>query len=372
MKKSKVSTFDLEQQLTQVMNWVKNQLEKNDVPRLSDVIDYAHRVLGYISLKKGLIAKKLRLVPNYLMNSTQARQRLRTDKNRPIVVNNLGNLHCDIGFYSINKEYEMPVTYRSGFLVCKDILSRFIFVSILRKNRKADSMIRAFLDIFEQYKKQYPGQRVKSIAFDREQSIMSNKVQQFFKDKKILFHAFHNSSSKSKMAERAIRSIRTTMVRLKKSDPRWWNLIQPAVDSINSKPIVANNKFVKMSNGEFYSPKLITEFNVKHFIKQLQRVDSSYYWSQFEIDPKLVNFQYNVGDFVRPKLIITSSEALGVKRSEVTLENEIFVIRKCIAYSSRRKTIEKAYVCLGLTTNRKDTFQENDISLTNSPFLSSV
>jgi hypothetical protein len=149
-------------------------------------------------------------------------------------------------------------------------------------------------------------------------------------------------------------------------------LIQPAVDSINSKPIVANNKFVKMSNGEFYSPKLITEFNVKHFIKQLQRVDSSYYWSQFEIDPKLVKFQYNVGDFVRPKLIITSSEALGVKRSEVTLENEIFVIRKCIAYSSRRKTIEKAYVCLGLTTNRKDTFQEDDISLTNSPFLSSV
>ena len=153
MKKSKVSKFDLEQQLTQVINWVKDQLEKNDVPRLSDVIDYAHRVLGYISLKKGLIAKKLRLVPNYLMNSTQARQRLRTDRNRPIVVNNLGNLHCDIGFYSINKEYEMPVTYRSGFLVCKDILSRFIFVSILRKNRKADSMIRAFLDIFEQYKK---------------------------------------------------------------------------------------------------------------------------------------------------------------------------------------------------------------------------
>jgi hypothetical protein len=56
MKKSKVSKFDLEQQLTQVLNWFKGQLEKNDVPRLNDVIDYAHRVLGYISLKRSLIA----------------------------------------------------------------------------------------------------------------------------------------------------------------------------------------------------------------------------------------------------------------------------------------------------------------------------
>jgi hypothetical protein len=70
------------------------------------------------------------------MNSSQAQQRLRTDKNRPIVVNNLGNLHCDIGFHSIDKEYEMLVTYRSGFLVCKDILSQFICVTFCVKIEK--------------------------------------------------------------------------------------------------------------------------------------------------------------------------------------------------------------------------------------------
>ena len=55
------------------------------------------------------------------------------------------------------------------------------------------------------------------------------------------------------------------------------------------------------------------------------------------------------------------------KRSEITLGEDVFVIKKPIAYISRRNTIEKAYVCLGLTLGRTETFEESDIALTNNP-----
>ena len=122
-----------------------------------------------------------------------------------------------------------------------------------------------------------------------------------------------------------------------------------------------------MKNGDFYAPKDVTVENSSHFQKQLQKADSSYFFSQFEIDSRWVTFKFKVDYFVRPKLIVTSSEVLGTKRSEVTLEKEIFVIDKCLPYVSRRNTIEKAYVCIGLTSNRKETFQEDEIALTPAP-----
>ncbi len=372
--KNKNESDELDRQLEIVLEWVRLQIEKRDVPRFVDVLDYAHRVCGFVGLSKKRITQALRLVPSYVMTSTQERQKKRTDRNRPMIVNSLGQIHADIGFFSLTKEYATPVTYRSGFLVCKDTLSRFIFVSVLQKNRKAASMIKAFKDVLVQYRKQYPDQKIKSVGFDREKSVTGNQFQGFLKEKKILFHAFHNTSSKSKMAENAIKLIRKTIARTREGagkEKRWWKLIQGAVDSLNSKPIRINNKFLKMKGGNFYSPRDVDVENLEHFKKQLEKADSSFYFSQFDIDPRWVKFNLKEGDFVRPKLIATSSEVLGTKRSEVTLEEEIFVVKKLLPYVSRKNTIEKAYVCSGLTSGRQETFQEDEIALTPSPFLES-
>ena len=144
-------------------------------------------------------------------------------------------------------------------------------------------------------------------------------------------------------------------------------LIDAAVKSLNSKPIRIRNKYLKMKDGRYYAPKDVNVENASHFLKQLQKADSSYYFSQFDIDPRWVTFEFKVDDFVRPKLIVTSSQVLGTKRSEQTLEEEIFIVEKCLPYVSRRNTIEKAYVCIGLTSNRKETFGEDEIALTPAP-----
>lgn len=366
-KKVKQSPEETRRQLEVLMGWVRSQIEKQDIPRFVDVIEHARGNLKFTNLPKNEITKAIRLVPNYVMNSIQQRQRHRSNRNRPMIVNSLGQLHADIAFYTLSTLYKTPQKKKSGFLVAKDPFSRYIFAVILDGNRKAPAMIKAFKEILREFRSQYPGQKVQSIGFDQERSVASHLVQDFFRKKNIKYYAFVNTSSKSKMAESAIKLIRMTVERSKGKDIEWWKLLGPTVKSLNAKPISVNNKFLRMKNGDFYAPKDVTVENSSHFQKQLQKADSSYFFSQFEIDSRWVTFKFKVDDFVRPKLIVTSSEVLGTKRSEVTLEKEIFVIDKCLPYVSRRNTIEKAYVCIGLTSNRKETFQEDEIALTPAP-----
>ena len=180
-----------------VMEWVTEQLKsKGDVPRVEDVIRYAHQTLGYRHLKRASVARRLRLHSSYLMSSSQTRGQRRSRRYRPIVTNTLGMWHGDIGYFSVKREYETPITYRAGYLVFKDILSGYMYAIILRKNKSADSIIRAIERVLQQHKQRF-SHHIKSISFDQETSVMSNKVQSFLRDNSIAFHAFKYSSSKS-------------------------------------------------------------------------------------------------------------------------------------------------------------------------------
>ena len=120
-------------ELQQLMDWVTRQVRGNDPPKFSDVVDYAHRVLKLKGLSSRTIRAELRLHPAYLMNAPQSLRKHRWNKRRPIIENRLGVLHGDIGFFPLETEFETPKTFQSGFLVCKDVLSRFTYVSILKK-----------------------------------------------------------------------------------------------------------------------------------------------------------------------------------------------------------------------------------------------
>ena len=205
-----------------VMEWVTERVSsKGQVPRVSDVIHYTYTTLGFRQLKPTAIARRLRLHPANLMTSSQTRGRHRSQRYRPIVANTLGMLHGDIGYFPITRDYETPVTYRAGFLVLRDVLSRYLYVAIVRKNKSAESMIRAFSDILEQHKNRLgpKAPHIVSISFDQETSVMSKKVQDFLRDNNIKFHAFKYSASKSKMAENAIKQIRSVMAKLIEQNP---------------------------------------------------------------------------------------------------------------------------------------------------------
>jgi len=65
---------------------------------------------------------------------------------------------------------------------------------------------------------------------------------------------------------------------------------------------------------------------------------------------------------VRPKLLVTSSAVIGIKRSEVNLEQEAFVVTEQIAYVARNFKIGQAYRCRNLATREEELFDEWDLA----------
>lgn len=339
--------------------WLNERVRFNDVPRMTEIVKYVkHNMVEKMTKKE--IREVLQAHPYFKMNLRQQRDAGRARKYRPVLVSSLGHWHADIGYFAVNKRYETPETYRHGFLVAKDVLSRYVYATPLLKSKSADSMIRAFERLFEQHATIHPNVNIKSIAFDKETSVMSHKVQKFLAEKNIRFHSFEMSSSKAKFAEGAIRLIREKMaVMLRRNDPndRWWYLLNVVCQMLNSQQIYVDGKKI----GD-YAPKDVKKHTVKDFINLLHKKVPAYYYGQFDIAPDLVVFKYHVGTLVRAKLIVTSSEVVGNKRSETNLTREVFMIEERVPYVTRNMKIGIAYKCRNIyNTDKVEVFQEDEI-----------
>ena len=354
---------ELEKQLAELMDWANGQIALGKVPRVSDVVEYAHRVRGFRRLSQKAISARLRLQPSYLMTSSQQRPRSRGRKSRLIHTNSLGHLHCDIAFYSTSTYYSTPVTFKSGFLVAKDVLSRYLYAVPLKKSKSAEALLAAFKEVLAQHQSFFgkDGHKIKSVSFDQERAVLSSTVQNFFKANDIKFHAFKFSASKAKVAEGAIRIIRNNLARLvaEKGDKRWWHNLPLVIDDLNSKEIIVDNKRLG------FAPKEVNNKTLEAFLKVLHKKATKYYWAQFNVNPDLVKFEFPLEALVRPKLIVTSSAVLGVKRSEVTLEKEVFVVRDREARVTGGFHIAKTYKCEQVSNpGHFEFFDETDIALT--------
>lgn len=343
----------------ELSDWLSNQLRFGNVPRLIDVQIHVKR--NGIKLTKKQVTEVLRLHPQYKMNARQQLMPGRARMYRPVIVSELGHWHADIGFFAVNSRYETPVSFRSGYLIAKDILSRQIYATPLIKSKSAESLIKAFTKLFEMHAEKHPTVKIKSIAFDKETSVMSKKVQTFLSNRNIAFHAFQLSSSKAKFAEGAIRQIREVMARLMErgiKKDRWWNLLPTVLDILNNQEIVVDKKRLGLT------PNQVNVTTVGKFIQKLHKAVPAYYFAQFDIAPQLVSFKYQIGNLVRAKLIATSSDLLGNKRSEINLTNQVFVIETKVPYVTRKMTIGKGYKCRNIKTNEVEIFQEDEIAST--------
>ena len=115
-----------------------------------------------------------------------------------------------------------------------------------------------------------------------------------------------------------------------------------------------------------YTPYQVTETTVDQFKRKLHKAVPAYYFAQFDIAPGLVNFAFQKGDLVRAKLIATSSDVLGSKRSEINLTDQVFVIVNTVPYVTRKMTVGKAYKCHNIQTGEIEIFQEDEIALTST------
>ena len=359
--------------------WIEEKLRLGHVPRIGDMIEMSKR--DGFSLKRSDILKMLQKNPVYMFNMHQQKKRLGSRSYRPVIATTLGYLHCDIGYFSKSRHYSTPPTFQAGFLVARDILSRYVYLIVLRKSRKGASMISAFESLLALHSAAGHTHPVRGISFDRERSVMSKEVQNFLDKKHIKFTSFKMSSSKAKHAESLIKQVRTDMARLERfnqleafklrktkngSSARWWNLLGDLANELNNKEIVVGGKRTK------FKPKEINEINLPDFLTALYKAAPAYFAAQFEVHPQFVNFRYSVGTHVRAKLISTSSELIGVKHSETSLEDPIYKIVATIPYITRKLTLGKSYKCLKLRSGEQEIFEENDLVPTNPSSLYST
>jgi len=348
---------DKEKAREQLREWLTERLRFGDAPRVTDVQEWVKE--QKLPLKKTEIGNIMRLHNAYMFNMPQQLMPKRARMYRPIIINDLGYWHADIGYFAKNKMYEMPETYRHGFLVAKDVLSRRIYATPLLRSKDAKAVINAFQVLFDEHNRHLPNVPVKGVSFDRETAVMGKEVQAFLKKKNIKFHDFQMSSSKAKCAEGGIRQIRSIVARLMKrkmEKDRWYTLLEVATKILNNQTVIIDGKKLHMT------PEGVNEVNLKKFSNRLHKAAPAYFWAQFDIAEELLDFKYQVGTKVRAKLLATSSATIGNKTSEMNLTKELFVIIKRVPYVTRNMKPGKAYRCRNLKTRRTEVFQEDEIT----------
>ena len=365
-KGKKVPDEETERLLQELSDFVSDLLSRGQVPRLQDVVDYARSEERYRKLSEKAIRQKIRLHPSYADNVSQQRATKRHKKQRAVAGSSLGCLHADLGFFSVTSDYETPKTYRSGYLVARDVLSRYVYAVPLRGSKSKEALIAALKELLAQHDRVFgeDGHRIQSIAFDKERAMMSRAVGEFLKERKIRLHAFSFSASKAKGAENAIRYIRNTMKRLTYavSDKRWWRHLSATVKALNSRPVYVNKKNLG------FAPEDVNSKTLPAFLEALEKHAPHIHWSQFQVDPRQVQFKFQVADVVRPKLIAVSSAAIGTKRSETALADARFQVAQQFAHVSSGLDLIKSYKCVRIDDGRheEEIFEEDDIALSSS------
>lgn len=336
--------------------WIGERLRLGDVPRVADMLRYA-KSTG-MGLNRKQVTRLLQQNPVYMFNLHQ-QEAVGTRNYRPIVSQTLGTLHCDIGYFAKSRHYETPVTFRAGFLVAVDVVSRYVYLVAMKKSKRKEAMVEIFKTLLSVHRAAGHKHTITSISFDRETSVMSNMVQSFLADQGISFTSFKMSRSKAKHAEGCIKRVRETMARLQRHygpKRKWWTLLGEVAIVLNNREIIIQGKRI-----DGYTPATVTLDNLEDFLNKVYKSDPSAYAAQFNVDPQGVDFAYSVGTYVRAKLIVTSSAVIGNKRSETNLTDQVFRIVEQKPFVTKRLSIGKGYRCLNLRTGEIEFFSETDI-----------
>ena len=360
-RNQKISRSTLDKYKKSLHEWVDGQLKIGNVLRLSDIYTYAKKIWPNLEKSKKLIRQMMIDHPSFQMSIPQQRPPHFGRKRRVISTLNLGMFHGDIGYFSVHDKYPTPPTYRSGFLVLIDVLSRLVYIEILPGNKIAATINKLLAKIIERHKANhdYP---IRCISFDKERSVISRDVQAFLKDQNIDFRAFQYSSSKSKMAENTIGRIRVAVRALEifyQYKIPWWRLLDQVENTFNHSPIIFHGK--QLVN---FTPASVTEKNKHQLLEAMRKISPAQHYSLFKINSKFVNFKFKINDKVKVKTVIISSSVLGPKKKVNQLSEDTFKIIEREAYFRLDLSVGNIYTCvLVFEDNLKNThvFDEEEL-----------
>jgi len=339
-------------EVEKIQQWVQNQLTMGYVPRLRDVVEGMRDE----RLTRRQIRQALIKMPAYQAVLPQQRPRGGGRKRRMIAMTTLGYYHADIGFYAVQSKYPTPKKYQSGFLVLVDTVSRYVLIDVLPFNRLAKTVIKVLQRLFDRHRQvhEFP---VRGLSFDQERSIMSHRVQLFLKDQHVTFADFTYSSSKAKLAENTIGRIRATMAVLENTTNKpWWTLLQRVETILNQQPLVLYGRPMP----DRMTPASVTEKNLP---KLQAHLPPAAYFGQFNLDASLVPFEFEVGDTVKVKTKVISSQVLGPKRKIHQLADPVFRILQRHAYARLDMSVGRCYAVVDAVdaSQRVHVFEEEEL-----------
>lgn len=347
-----------ENEFNKFLSWFDEKLQNGETPRVLDAFYYAKKQKW--SLSKPEVSRLMRQNPRYENTLHQQRAVHRYRKWRPISVEELGHWHGDLGYFPIVSTYATPKKYRAGFLVMTDVLSRKVWLTPLHFKKDAKQLQKAIERLLDRHQESGADYSIKSISFDKEAAIMGKQIQKFLREKGIQFVFFEHSASKSKFAENAIGRIRSKEAILNKPFKftiPWWIHLKRIEGHLNDQPVAIDGIILHPD----ITPNNVTNKNKSQFLDLIYNIAPAYKFAQFELNPELCKFKFEIGTFVKAKLIITSSAVLGIKRSATRLTPDTFQIikRQCLPF--RNLEVGIVYLCKNLRTRRSEKFDENDL-----------
>lgn len=343
-----------------LLQWLLDSLREGRAPRLADAAAWVRKEAGGV-LSRREVADVMRRVAVYQETMHQQRAVKRYRKWRPITASALGSLHGDIAYFPMSSDYFTPPKYRAGCLVMVDVLSRFVYLTPLHFGKDAQHMAGAFERVLEKHAK-FHSHPVRSISFDQERTVLGRKIQSLLRDNHIAFVKFSQTSSKAKLSENTIHRLRALLGKLNAQYPKnrpWWTLLETAENVLNNQPVTIDGKILDPA----LCPVHINESNVDRLMQLIYKEAPAYYFSQFSVDPSQVSFKFNLGDLVRAKLLVTSSQVIGEKRSAQRLGPDLYRItdRRPVVY--RNLSIGQVYVCENIASGETENFDEHDLVL---------
>lgn len=259
---------------------------------------------------------------------------------RPITVSNLGQLQCDIMFFS-RKYGPKPKSY-FGICVVIDILSRRVYLNILKNNKTATSLIRSLKSIYKRYKKDTRCPII-SLSMDNEGATRSYIFKKFIETEQIDFVTFTLSKNKASLVENVIGRIRKLYqqmyaAKFGKIAPLW-QCLRELENGINNRKIILDGKNTD------WTPASINKSNVQEYITYVNSKIPAKFFANYTVDSDLYKkYKFNIGDRVRIILKAIKNTGPSFKSTQQSLTNMIFIVKRRLLYVAANMTLQIGYI----------------------------
>ena len=311
------------------------------------LLDYAKKN----NISENLVREALKENMAYMTNLSYT-DKLNPRRNyMPRRVYSLGHIQYDLAFFP--KPTPKKII---GFFLFVDILSQKVYTTLLLNSKSARNCLISFKKFIKQYNNDY-NRNPSSLASDREPSLLSNIVRNYFSHKKVELLYFTNSKNHAFYAENKILAIKKLYGQLynyNSAQKPMYKILDSLTQTLNNRRLSVNNKYTN------FTPNKITYKNINRWLSFLNTHDYIRQFDTYMFRPDVYRFKFNKNDYVKIKSRALTEGPKSNKRSFSTLSQKIFIIKSKFLFLSRGGKLCPGYYLEAYTQPKKKNLSINE------------